>query len=64
MIRTLEIEIEEGNISKDKLLCLGATPLKFHDYFSLEVKKEVLIYAPIGDGKYYLRNTFEKKEKN
>lgn len=60
MTRTLEIEIKEENISKKELLCLGASPLKFHDYFSLKVNDEILIYAPTGNGEYYLRQTITK----
>ena len=60
MTRTLEIEIKEKNISKKELLCLGASPLEFHDYFSLKVKDEILIYAPTGNGGYYLRQTITK----
>ena len=60
MTRTIEIEVAEGNISKKELLCFGASPLEFHDYFSLEIKNDVLIYAPTGNGKYYLRQTIKK----
>ena len=52
----IEEKVSDMDILKEDLITKGAKPMKFDDYFSLKLKEKILIYAPMGNGRYYIRN--------